>query len=98
MIAVGQRFEDQTISLDGSTFRDCTFTNCAFLFSALLPVILQGSAFVNCRWEFVGPAANTMAFIRSLYQRGETELVEAIFADARSGDPHADHHHEPHTH
>jgi hypothetical protein len=91
MIAVGQRFENQTISLDGATFRDCTFSNCVFLFSALLPVILEGSSFTNCRWEFVGPAANTMAFIRSLYRRGETELVEAIFADARSTDPHIQH-------
>lgn len=96
MIAVGQRFEDQTISLDGGTFRDCTFTNCVFLFSAVLPVILQGSSFDKCRWEFVGPAANTMAFIRSLYARGEKELVEAIFADARSEQTHA--HDEPHAH
>lgn len=97
MISVGQRFENQTISLDGGTFRDCTFSNCVFLFSALLPVILEGSSFSNCRWEFVGPAANTMAFIRSLYRRGETELVETIFADIRSADPHS-HHHEGHAH
>jgi len=97
MIAVGQSFDNQTISLDGGTFQDCAFSNCVFLFSALLPVILQGSSFKNCRWEFVGPAANTMAFIRSLYGRGEKELVETIFADVRSGDPHA-HHGERHAH
>lgn len=97
MIAVGQRFENQTISLDGATLRDCTFVNCVFLFSALLPVILDASSFNNCRWEFVGPAANTMAFIRSLYHRGEKELVEAIFADARSEPPHT-HNGEPHAH
>jgi len=93
MIAVGQKFEHQTISLDGGTFRDCEFENCVLLYSAILPVILEGSSFKECRWEFVGPAAAAVSFMRFLYQRGEKDLIEAIFENVRSGDGHAHHHH-----
>jgi hypothetical protein len=52
MIATGQKFADQTISLDGGTFRDCEFVNCVLYFSGLLPVDLRGSSLSGCRWEF----------------------------------------------
>ena len=92
MIAVGQKFDNLMISLDGSSYRDCEFSQCVFFFSGLLPVDLRGSSFTECRWEFVGPAANTMGFLKALYQRGETQLVEAVFADVRGESAHHHHH------
>jgi hypothetical protein len=94
VIAVGQKFEEQMISIDGGTFRDCEFNDCVLFFSGVLPVDLRGSTFKECRWEFAGPAGNTIGFLRALYHRGETQLIEAIFDNIRGeaehghGDPH----------
>ena len=96
MIAQGQEFKDQMISIDGSTFRDCQFIDCLLFFSGLLPVDLRGSTFTHCRWEFTGPAANTLGFLGALYRRGETELVEAVLANVRGAD--AEHAHDNHDH
>jgi hypothetical protein len=95
VIAKGQTFEGEMVSIDGSTFRDCQFIKCVLYFSGLLPVDLRGSSFTECQWEFVGPAANTMGFLGALYRRGETRLVESVFDNVRgnSQDPHEDHRH-----
>ena len=98
MIAIGKKFESQTISIDGGTFRECEFESCVLLYSGTLPVILDGSSFKKCRWEFVGPAANTVSFMRFLYHRGEKDLVEAIFENVRADDSHAHAHHASRSH
>jgi hypothetical protein len=36
--------------------------------------------------------------MRFLYQRGEKDLIEAIFENVRSGDGHAHHHHGSPSH
>jgi hypothetical protein len=99
MIATGQKFADQTISLDGGTFRDCEFVNCVLYFSGLLPVDLRGSSLSGCRWEFHGPAGNTIGFLRALSQRGEKGLIESVFADiSQVGEPHSHPGDPPHSH
>jgi len=85
VIAVGQKFDQQMISVDGGTFRDCEFSGCVLFFSGLLPVDLRGSTFNECRWEFVGPAANTIGFLHALHHRGEAKLIEAVFDNIRHG-------------
>jgi hypothetical protein len=98
MIAAGQKFEKQTISLDGGTFRDCEFVDCVLFFSGLLPVDLRGSSLKGCRWEFHGPAGNTIGFLRALYQRGETSLIESVFEDISKDAAPPAHDREPHSH
>jgi hypothetical protein len=98
MIAVRQKFEGQTISLDGGTFQECEFENCILLYSATLPVILEGSSFKECRWQFVGPAGNTVSFITFLYQQGEKDLVEAILENVRKEGPRGYTDHSSHSH
>jgi hypothetical protein len=97
VIAIGQKFDQQMISIDGGTFRDCKFTSCVLFFSGVLPVDLRGSTFSECRWEFAGPAGNTISFLRALYERGEKPLVEAVFANVRGETGH-DHDHDDHHH
>jgi hypothetical protein len=48
--------------------------------------------------EFVGPAGNTVSFMRFLYQQGEKDLVEAIFENVRAEDTHAHANHPSHSH
>jgi hypothetical protein len=48
--------------------------------------------------EFVGPAGNTVSFMRFLYQQGERDLVEAIFENVRAEDTHTHANHPSHSH
>jgi hypothetical protein len=98
MIAIGQKFEGRTISLDGGTFNDCQFEHCVLLYSGTLPVMLKGSSFKECRWEFVGSAGNTVSFMRFLYEHGEKALIEAIFESVRTEDADAHAGHAAHSH
>jgi hypothetical protein len=86
MIAHNQQFHDIRISLDGATFVGCTFERCTLVFSGLLPPHLAGNGFHNCKWEFAGPAAQTLGFMTSLYSQGGefSKLIEMTFANVRN--------------
>jgi hypothetical protein len=83
MIAQNQTFNDITIYIDGSTYMGCTFQRCIMVFSGVLPVHIVGNKFIQCKWEFAGPAANTVGFLTSLYAGGARDLVEQIFDAVR---------------
>jgi hypothetical protein len=89
MIAMNQKFEDLTITLDGGTFHGCTFTRCRLRFSGLtLPELGGGNKFENCEWDFIGPANNTLAFLQMLdHDYGGAEMVEGIFNRVRDRKP-----------
>lgn len=85
MIAHGETFRDTMIAIDGSTFVNCTFEKCVLVYSGLLPACLDGNSFTACRWEFGGPAANTLNFMAALYRSGARDLVELTFQGIRKG-------------
>jgi hypothetical protein len=85
MIAKGQTFTKQQVFLDGGSFYDCTFDDCDLIYSALMPVILNGNTMRNCRWQFGGPAQNCVAFMMLLYNSGARDLIEATFESIRKG-------------
>jgi hypothetical protein len=88
MIALNQRFEDLTITLDGGTFHGCTFVRCRLRFSGLALPELGGNKFEACEWDFIGPASNMLAFLQTLYHdHGGTDLVERIFGMIRERRP-----------
>lgn len=88
MIALNQNFEGLTITLDGGTFRGCTFTRCRLQFSGIMPVGLGGNRFDQCEWDFIGPAATTLAFMQTLYHdQGGVELIEKLFGVVRERTP-----------
>jgi hypothetical protein len=77
MIVRDQTIENAKLSLDGGSFYGCVFRGCTLMFSGLLPVVLDNCQFQNnCRWEFNGPAMNTIQFLSAIYQGGARELVE----------------------
>ena len=84
MIALNQKYEDLTLTLDGGTFHGCTFVRCRLRFSGQLVPELGGNKFEQCEWDFVGPARDTLAFLQVLYHdHGGTDLVERIFGLVR---------------
>ncbi len=84
MIAENMTFEDKIIVLDGGSFYTCKFKGCTLKFSAVLPVIIDGCSFENCKWQFSGPAQNTIAFMQALYAGGAKDLIENTFRNIRS--------------
>ncbi len=85
MIALNQRFENLTITLDGGTFHGCTFVRCRLVFNGLaMPDLGGGNSFEQCEWDLVGAAGNVLAFLQLLYHdHGGTDLVDKVFGAVR---------------
>ncbi len=79
-------FKNETIVLDASSFRDCRFAGCAFIYGGGRPPVLSGCDFRDCTWQFEAGAANTMAFLAGLHKGGFADLVDATVASIRAGD------------
>lgn len=78
----GHSFERETVRLDDSKFSDCTFVNCILEYAGTGPVSMVDCKFTDPRWEFVGPARNTLQFMRAIYHGlGDVgkQLVENTF-------------------
>jgi hypothetical protein len=85
MIAHNERYQDTTVFVDGATFIGCNFSRCRFVYTGYLPFHLEKCGFNECQWTFEGPAANTVAFMRSIYAQGGdgATLVERTFDEIR---------------
>lgn len=46
----GQRFHNQTLELDGQTFRRCHFINCQFRFRGIAPFGFEGNRYEGTFW------------------------------------------------
>ena len=87
MIAENETFDDLTITLDGSTFKGCSFNRCTLVYSGSLPVVLNDCKFNGCKYNFAGGASLTVGFMSLLYQfgGGGRDLIEATFDSIRKG-------------
>lgn len=80
-------FADTLIDLDGSTYTGCTFERCRIRYGGGDLKVLSVNRFSHCNFEFIGPAQNTLVFLKSLYHGGGKDLVESILADIRTPFP-----------
>jgi len=78
---IDETFNAETILLDGTTYRDCTFVDCVFVFRGEAPFSLTDNMIdATCTWRFEGAAALTAAAMRSIYHGFGAEgraLIEA---------------------
>jgi hypothetical protein len=70
MYASKETFKDIQISLDGGSFYACHFERCKLVYTGILPVVMDGCSIVDCRWQFDGPALNTLGFLQGLHTMG----------------------------
>jgi len=61
-------FEDLVEIMDGKTYEDCKFKNVTLIYMGGPPPTLARCAFEDSEFKFDGPAANTLAFLRSMMQ------------------------------
>lgn len=83
----GKTFKHETVKLDGSNFKDCTFHSCAFLYAGGPPPAISGCSFDTCTWGFAEGAANTLMFLSGFYNGGFADLIEQTFHEVRKGTP-----------
>ena len=84
MIAEKMTLEGKTIILDGGSFYACQFKGCTLIFNGVLPVVMERCSFDgDCKWQFSGPAQNTIVFMQALYAGGAKDLIENTFRNIR---------------
>lgn len=85
MIAHGQKYENLTIFLDGSSFYNCQFIHCNLVFSGVIGFVMENPTQQGCRWTPQGPALQTIQLLSNLYKGGGSEVVEALFQMIKNG-------------
>lgn len=88
VIAKNKTYHGMTIQLDGATFIGCTFDHCVLVFSGVLGAQLHQNAFLECKFEFSGPAATTLGFMAALYKDGVQDVIEKTFDNIRNTSVH----------
>jgi hypothetical protein len=83
----GESFADETVVLDYTSYRNCTFENCAIVFHGHGSIGLVDCEFDNCDWVFNDAAANTLQFMATMYQHGggADQIIEQTFDNIREG-------------
>lgn len=71
---------NSTVSLDGKTFINCTFTGCKLTYAGGTPPVLKGCTFTGTQFTFTGAAKNTATFLHLLATpaSGMRAMVEEI--------------------
>lgn len=78
-------YEGQTLTgrvlLDGASFENCRFVDAVLVYRGVMGLGLSGCAFQNVRFEFEGPAANTLAVLQAMTapNSGMREVVKRSF-------------------
>lgn len=75
-----QIFINQKVTVDGKTFRQCSFQNVTLHFAAGMLPSFEDCTFDNVTLKFDGAADNTLRFLSGLYQGNFSNSVEAIMA------------------
>ncbi len=73
-----QTFTDRTVLIDGHQFVGCRFERCTIEFRATALPQLINCHFENCRWAFMGHAADTVRFMMALYNNGDPVLQNVV--------------------
>jgi len=79
----GERFDNQTIELDGQDFDACTFVDCDLVYRGGDPPGLANSTFSGCRFRLDGAALRTIAFFQEMNACGGGVWVDSWFALSR---------------
>jgi hypothetical protein len=76
-----EKFEKQTVILDGNEYHECELRKCNLVFKGREPVKLEHCHIIGCTWQFEDAAQRTVLMLKHLYLSGQhgREIVDAIF-------------------
>ncbi len=60
-----EHYQDETVSLDGKHFSDCTFQNCSLEYSGG-PVVLERTSLRGCQYVFFEQAQMTVRLLQGI--------------------------------
>ena len=80
----GQTFIGANVQIDGGiAYVKCKFVKCNMVLMGMAAPQIVETVFEECRWSFAGPAANTLSFLKAMYQTEAKEMVEAVIRSIR---------------
>lgn len=74
-------FTRETIPLDGEVFTDCEFKACRLLYSGGQPPVFDNCRFDACDWKMDGEAAQTLAFLKTMWAVGGKAPVQQLIKE-----------------
>ncbi len=79
----GKEFEGR-VEVDGNSYAACTFVDVVLVYAGGDPPSFAGCLFRNWKFEFTGPAGNTVNFLKSLAPKrsGMSGVIRETFAEA----------------
>lgn len=79
----GKEFEGR-VEVDGNVYAACIFMDVVLVYSGGEPPSFAGCVFRNWKFEFDGPASNTVNFLKSLAPKrsGMSDLIRQTFPEA----------------
>jgi len=80
-----QRFENEEVMVDGNSYAQCIFDGSILVFSGGTPPTFERCQFKNIKIELRGEAANTTAYLGSLFQAGLPDDVDTVLNKVEAG-------------
>jgi hypothetical protein len=74
-------YHHETVALDGEAFSRCEFRACRLVYSGGEPPQFDRCRFEDCEWKLEGPAAQTLAHLRGMWNAGAKVPVQAIIKE-----------------
>jgi hypothetical protein len=74
-------YNHETVVLDGQAFSQCEFQDCRLLYSGGEAPTFDNCKFQACEWKLDGPAAQTLAHLRAVWNAGGKATVQALIKD-----------------
>lgn len=81
MVIKNYTFEAEPVVLDFHEYRHCTFRKCRLVYCGYSAVTADNCRFEDCRWEFQGPALQTLHLLATLQKSGG-EMGKSIVQQA----------------
>jgi hypothetical protein len=77
----GESYHHQTVALDGEVFSKCQFAACRLVYSGGPPPQFEDCRFEDCEWKFADGAADTLAFLKTMWRAGAKAPVQAAIKE-----------------
>ena len=75
------RFSHETVRVDGEAFSSCEFTGCRLVYAGGDAPEFSDCRFQDCEWKFEEAAAQTLSYLRLMWNVGAKSAVQATIKD-----------------
>ncbi|MBW9275969.1 MAG: hypothetical protein K1563_20015 [Candidatus Thiodiazotropha sp. (ex. Lucinisca nassula)] len=83
----GNKFQNETVRIDGNEYQGCTFEGCVLEYAGGALPIMTNNSIGNSTFAFTDAASNTLEFMTAIYHGmgdGGKNLIDSTFQNIRS--------------